>query len=101
MLVLERKVDQGFWIEDRIFVKILGIGTRRVKIGIEAPLNSKILRDEVRERDNQASGGGQDVPQGYAPMSILSEGSQEPYDLDASATQIMRHYENPAAKGAY
>jgi carbon storage regulator len=50
MLVLERKVQEGFWIEDRIFVKILGLGRRRVKIGIEAPPSSKIIRDELRSR---------------------------------------------------
>lgn len=50
MLVLERKVQEGFWIEDRIHVKVLGIGRRRVKIGIEAPIESKVLRDELRSR---------------------------------------------------
>jgi carbon storage regulator len=48
MLVLERKIQEGFWIEDRIFVKILGIGRRRVKLGIEAPSESKVVRDELR-----------------------------------------------------
>jgi len=50
MLVLERKLQEGFWIEDRIFVKVLGIGRRRVKLGIEAPSESKIIRDELRSR---------------------------------------------------
>jgi carbon storage regulator len=50
MLVLDRKVQEGFWIEDRIFVKILSLGRRRVKIGIEAPATSKIIRDELRSR---------------------------------------------------
>jgi carbon storage regulator len=55
MLVLERKVQEGFWIEDRIFVKILGIGRRRVKLGIEAPTDSKIVRDElVRHEGNNS-----------------------------------------------
>ncbi len=48
MLVLERKIQEGFWIEDRIFVKVLGIGRRRVKLGVEAPADSKILRGELR-----------------------------------------------------
>lgn len=50
MLVLERKVQEGFWIEDRIFIKILGIGRRRIKLGIEAPPESSIMRDELRSR---------------------------------------------------
>jgi carbon storage regulator CsrA len=47
MLVLERKDQEGFWIDDRIFVKVLGIGRRRVKIGIEAPAEARIRRDEL------------------------------------------------------
>ncbi len=48
MLVLDRKIQEGFWIEERIFVKVLGIGRRRVKLGIEAPEDLKIVRDELR-----------------------------------------------------
>lgn len=50
MLVLDRKVQEGFWIEDRIFVKVLGIGRRRVKLGIEAPSDLKIMREELGPR---------------------------------------------------
>ena len=47
MLVLDRKVQQGFWIEGGIFVKVLEIGRRRVKLGIEAPRELQILRQEL------------------------------------------------------
>ena len=50
MLVLDRKVQEGFWIEGGIFVKVLGIGKHRVKLGIEAPTNLKIVRDELQSR---------------------------------------------------
>ena len=50
MLVLDRKVQEGFWIEGRIFIKVLGIGRRRVKLGIEAPSDLKILREELLPR---------------------------------------------------
>ena len=53
MLVLERKAQEGFWIEDRIFVKVLGIGRRRVKLGIEAPVEMKVMRDELRSPANK------------------------------------------------
>ncbi len=49
MLVLDRKIHEGFWVEDRIFVKVLSIGRRRVKLGIEAPGDSTIIRDELRD----------------------------------------------------
>ena len=53
MLVLERKLQEGFWIEDRIFVKVLGIGRRRVKLGVEAPRESKVVREELRSRPSE------------------------------------------------
>ena len=60
MLVLDRKIQEGFWIERRFFVKVLSIGKRRVKLGIEAPRELEILREELespptrglRSRDN-------------------------------------------------
>lgn len=50
MLVLDRKVQEGFWIEGGIFVKVLEIGRRRVKLGIEAPRELQILRQELRSQ---------------------------------------------------
>ena len=47
MLVLERKVQEGFWIDGRIFVKVISIGKRRVKLGIEAPRELNITRSEL------------------------------------------------------
>jgi len=47
MLVLDRRVQQGFWIEGRIFVKVLSIGRTRVKLGIEAPEGIKVVREEL------------------------------------------------------
>ena len=55
MLVIDRKLQEGFWIDDRIFVKVLGIGRRRVKLGIDAPADLVIARDElVRRSGNRA-----------------------------------------------
>ena len=50
MLVLDRKLQEGFWIDGRIFVKVLAIGRHRVKLGIEAPPELPVLREELRER---------------------------------------------------
>ena len=50
MLVIDRKLQEGFWIDDRIFVKVLGIGRRRVKLGIDAPADLLIAREELRQR---------------------------------------------------
>lgn len=55
MLVLERKVQEGFWIDQRIYVKVIGIGKRRVKLGIEAPLELKVTRSELGPLPSQTS----------------------------------------------
>ncbi len=47
MLVLVRKVQQGIWIEGDIMVKVLSIDRDRVKLGIEAPDDVRVMRQEL------------------------------------------------------
>ena len=49
MLILVRKVQQGIWIEGDIFVKVLSVERDRVKLGIEAPSDIKVMRQELFE----------------------------------------------------
>lgn len=49
MLILTRKLDQGIVINGNILVRILGVERDRVKVGIEAPEDVKILRQELLE----------------------------------------------------
>jgi len=48
MLVLSRKVNQGISIGDNIHITVLRIEGGRVKLGIEAPHEVHVDRDEVR-----------------------------------------------------
>lgn len=57
MLVLDRKLNEGFWIEDRIFIKVLSIGKRRIKLGIEAPDDVTIVREELAEGAKRSPNG--------------------------------------------
>ena len=47
MLVISRKIDESITIGDNIVVTILGIEGDRIKIGIDAPRELIILRQEI------------------------------------------------------
>lgn len=50
MLVLTRKSGQGIWIGDDVHIRILELRDGQVKIGIRAPADKSVHRDEVYER---------------------------------------------------
>ena len=47
MLILVRKVQQSIWIEGDIYVKVLSVERDRVKLGITAPGDIKVMRQEL------------------------------------------------------
>lgn len=47
MLILTRKIDQSIIIAGNITVMVLGVERDRVKLGITAPADVVILRDEL------------------------------------------------------
>ena len=52
MLILTRKIDQGIVISGNILIRVLGVERDRVKIGISAPGEITVLRQElIREGD--------------------------------------------------
>ena len=53
MLVLSRKAEESMFIGDDIKITVLDIRGGQVRIGITAPQNIKIHREEVYERINQ------------------------------------------------
>jgi carbon storage regulator len=53
MLVLTRKTDQTINIGDNIRIKILEIGNGYVKVGIDAPRDLPIYREELYEKLKQ------------------------------------------------
>jgi carbon storage regulator len=53
MLVITRKVDQGIVIQDNILITVLRVDGDRVRIGISAPQDITILRQELlKQRGN-------------------------------------------------
>jgi len=60
MLILTRKVGEVIMIGEDIVVKVLGVRSGQVKIGIEAPRELPVHRQEIFERirsEGEASGG--------------------------------------------
>ena len=80
MLILTRMVDQGILIGGNIYVRVLGVGGDSVKLGISAPEDVKILKDEILDRDMRAKAGGAgreggggdagDAPPQYADQAL-------------------------------
>ncbi len=50
MLILSRKKGDGIILDDKIKIKILETSDGKVKIGIDAPDDVRILRAEVKEQ---------------------------------------------------
>ena len=55
MLVLSRRADESLFIGDDIKITILDIRGGQVRIGITAPDDIKVHRQEVYQRINQDS----------------------------------------------
>jgi carbon storage regulator len=55
MLVLTRKSGEGIWIGDDIRIQVLEVRDNQIRIGIKAPPDKGILRDEVYERIREAN----------------------------------------------
>ena len=55
MLVLSRKESQRIRLGDSIVITIVKISGDKVRVGIEAPSNVLVLRDELETRDPAAA----------------------------------------------
>jgi carbon storage regulator len=78
MLILTRKVDQGIVISGNILIRVLGVERDRVKIGISAPGEITVLRQELWhegeenqpfERKDRASNGNGNADDGPSAAS--------------------------------
>ena len=47
MLILTRKIDQSIIIQGNIQIMVLGVERDRVKLGIAAPADVQVLREEL------------------------------------------------------
>jgi carbon storage regulator len=51
MLILTRKIDQSIIIQGNITIMVLGVERDRVKLGIQAPADVAVLREELVVED--------------------------------------------------
>ena len=50
MLILTRKVGESIMIGDSVEVKVLGLRAGQIKLGIDAPKDLQVHREEIYER---------------------------------------------------
>lgn len=50
MLILTRRVGESIRIADNVTVTVLGVKGNQVRIGVEAPKNVTVDRQEIHER---------------------------------------------------
>jgi carbon storage regulator len=65
MLVLSRKVGEKILIGDNIAVTVVRVAQGIVRIGVDAPKNLPIIRDEIKDR---ADGDGRKSPAKPRPV---------------------------------
>lgn len=73
MLVLRRKVGESIILDGVISVSVLAVEGERVKIGITAPPDVTIVREELLKSSSPASA--PDLPPSSTQQSVQSESS--------------------------
>jgi len=77
MLVLERKIKESLMIGDDIKITILEVQGNSVKIGIEAPKNVLIYREEIFEAIKQENIAASGVKQDKLEKLLKKTGNKE------------------------
>lgn len=57
MLILTRRVGESLMINDEVKVKVLGMHGNQVRIGIDAPKEVAVYREEIYRRIQTEKGG--------------------------------------------
>lgn len=68
MLVLTRKLNERIVIGDNVRITVVGIRGNHVRIGIEAPPEVTILRDELQRNPHPSDGSEYKIIRGTGPV---------------------------------
>jgi carbon storage regulator len=64
MLVLTRRVGESIVMDDHIVVQVIGIKGDKVRLGITAPADITVDRDEIHQRRGEFAAGAELVAAG-------------------------------------
>jgi carbon storage regulator len=59
MLILTRRISEAVKIGDHVTIKILGVKGNQVRLGVEAPREIPVHREEIYERIQRAAAAAQ------------------------------------------
>lgn len=75
MLILTRRVGETVMIGEDVTVTVLGVKGTQVRIGVNAPREVAVHREEIFERiKREESGEGEDHPNDAEIMSVYGQG---------------------------
>jgi len=75
MLVLARKLNESIRIGDRIIVKVLHLNRGAVKLGIQAPPDLSVYREEIVDVTRTAKPGAARAGEARAPAGAARRGT--------------------------
>ncbi len=86
MLILTRRVGETLMIGDDVTVTVLGVKGNQVRIGIDAPRDVAVHREEIYERIQREKEGGEE-----AVEEVAEEAVEEVAEYDANEEILEKH----------
>ena len=68
MLILTRKIGETLIIDDKVSVTILGVKGAQVRVGVNAPKEVSVHREEIYKRIKEGQAAGDPAEDGDGPV---------------------------------